>query len=84
MQRLGKTPKIFRILENLTEVEALQYEAKLIDIFGLITLGGSLCNLDEGLAPERRRLLYMDSFLELRHNRNFYKVTHVDGACTHA
>lgn len=52
---------------GLTESEALQMEAKLIDIFGLIPYGGLLANLDEGHRPYDRRNLYRESFMLLRH-----------------
>ncbi len=63
---LGKEPKVAIIKEGLTEAQALSYEAKLIDIFGLMPHKGMLCNLDEGLDPKKRRLAYRDSFNALR------------------
>jgi hypothetical protein len=58
------------IKDGLTEKEALMYESKLIDIFGLITHGGRLVNLDEGINSKERRKLYSD---ELSKINSFYK-----------
>jgi hypothetical protein len=66
LKRLGKEIKVIKLKEGLTESEALQLEAKLIDIFGLIPYKGLLTNLDEGHQPEARRALYQDAFLQLR------------------
>lgn len=66
LRNFGKAVQVFKIKERLTESEALQLEAKLIDIFGLIPQSGYLTNLDEGYAPKERRELYKDSFLNLR------------------
>lgn len=54
------------IKNNLTEIESLSYEDKLIDIFGLKVYGGMLANLDEGYKPRERRMLYpYDKLIEL-------------------
>jgi hypothetical protein len=65
IHKLGKEITVVKIKENLTEAEALQYESKLIDIFGLVTNNGLLSNLDEGLLPNKRRERYMNSYLSL-------------------
>jgi hypothetical protein len=63
---VGKEPIVYKLVENVSESEALQYEAKLIDIFGLIPQHGYLSNLDEGVNPDQRRTFYKDSLLKLR------------------
>lgn len=50
---------------DLTEKEALILESKLIDIFGLITNGGRLVNLDEGVNPKERKNRYKEQLHEL-------------------
>jgi hypothetical protein len=77
IERLGFVPKPVLLAERLTESEALHREAKLIDIFGLITSGGLLSNLDEGTLPKERRSLYKESYQRLR---RLNQVTHVNGA----
>ena len=49
-----------KLLDNLTEGKALEYEAKLIDILGIISLSkyGMLVNLDESTEALTRRSLY--------------------------
>ncbi|MFI5260836.1 MAG: hypothetical protein ACHQU0_03515 [Candidatus Paceibacteria bacterium] len=74
---LSRAPVAMKIADGLTESEALQRESKLIDIFGLITSGGKLCNLDEGLCPEQRREFYLSAYRLLR---PLNRVTHVNGA----
>jgi hypothetical protein len=69
----GKTAKIIKIKEGLTESEALQLEAKLIDIFGLAIYDGVLTNLDEGHNNSERIKMYLDNFRTLRRmNRQMY------------
>jgi hypothetical protein len=51
---------VFRVKGSLTEAEAFQAESKLIDIFGLLTNGGLLTNLDEGHHAILRKRLYRD------------------------
>lgn len=63
---LEKEPKAIKILDGLTEMEALMIESKLIDIFGLIPYGGLLVNLDEGINRDERRHLYRSEFDQLR------------------
>lgn len=58
------------IKDNLTELEALCLESKLIDIFGLIGKGGRLVNLDEGLKYKERQIRYG---IHLHEINNFYK-----------
>lgn len=57
--------KVQIIKDNLTEKQALMYESKLIDIFGLITTGGYLVNLDEGVRYNERRNKYINDLREL-------------------
>jgi len=64
-----------KILDNLTEGEALALEAKLIDILGLASLSkyGMLVNLDESIGAIERRQLYsheLSSKLLLKNNYN--------------
>lgn len=49
-----------KVAENLSEIQALSLESKLIDILGLkvFSSGGYLVNLDEGAEPVKRRKLY--------------------------
>jgi len=58
----GKEVKVVKIASDLTEVEALALESKLIDIFGLIPNKGLLTNLDEGLLPKERRRYYQVAY----------------------
>jgi hypothetical protein len=62
----GQDVEVVKLREGLTESEALQFEAKLIDIFGLIPYKGRLANLDEGMKPQERRSLYREALLTLR------------------
>jgi hypothetical protein len=76
LMKLGKTPIVHKVKEGLSESEALQLEAKLIDVFGLLPQSGYLSNLDEGYNPTQRRQLYLESFLVLRDiNRAMYAAT---------
>lgn len=52
--------------DNLSEVDALDFESKLIDIFGLAIHGGHLINIDEGLQRDHRRFCYRDALNKLR------------------
>ena len=62
---VGKEIEVIKLFENISEKEALSYESKLIDIFGLVPYGGRLTNLDEGLLPDKRRQLYVKEFESL-------------------
>jgi hypothetical protein len=77
--RLGLEPSVVRVADGLTESEALQCEAKLIDIFGLVTNGGMLSNLDEGVCPDVRRQRYIDAYQTLTRINIPLTSTHVDG-----
>jgi hypothetical protein len=55
--------------DGMTEIEALVMESKLIDMFGLISVGGRLANLDEGIKNKERRNKYAT---ELKALSNFY------------
>lgn len=71
---LGKEPETVRLAINLTESAALQLEAKLmIDVFGLLTSGGYLTNLDEGHSRTARRSRYRDHLLTL-HAHDYEKI----------
>jgi len=65
IESLGKEVKIIKLIESLTEIEALCFESKLIDIFGLIPHKGYLSNLDEGINKDMRRLIYRQEFEKL-------------------
>jgi hypothetical protein len=60
LDKLGKQIEVKIVAANLTKQEALAYEAKLIDIFGLKSVSkyGMLTNLDEGYNPTERRKMY--------------------------
>lgn len=60
MASFGYEPIVKILKDDLTEVEALSLESKLIDIFGLVTNRGRLTNLDEGLKKLERRALYRE------------------------
>ena len=66
LRGLEKEIEVVKLRADLSESEALQMEAKLIDIFGLIPYGGYLANLDEGYHAEARRLLYDSAFRNLK------------------
>ena len=70
LHRFNKEINVGILQTGLTEIEALMIESKLIDIFGLITTGGRLVNLDEGINSKERRLLYKD---ELHEISSFYR-----------
>lgn len=63
LKDFGKDFLVFKIKENLSEIEALCFESKLIDVFGIQGKGGRLVNLDEGVKHRERRLLYKDDYL---------------------
>jgi len=59
LHSLGKEVDVFIIKDNLSELEALCLESKLIDIFGLLSQrNGYLVNLDEGINSKERKELY--------------------------
>jgi hypothetical protein len=60
IEKSQKEISIIKIKENISEIEALSIESKLIDILGLKALSqeGYLVNLDEGFFPIERRKLY--------------------------
>jgi hypothetical protein len=66
IDQMGQEATVFTVCDSLTESEALQREAKLFDIFGLMSHGGRLCNLDEGSNASARRELYKAPLLLLR------------------
>ena len=69
-QRIRKSNndvEVFILKDNLTELEALCLESKLIDIMGLKAhyQYGLLVNLDEGYRSHERRQLYIDNYKNL-------------------
>lgn len=62
--------KIEIIKDNITELDALCLESKLIDIFGVIGKGGKLVNLDEGVKYKERQERYATHLMEIN---NYYK-----------
>lgn len=56
--------------DGLSERDALVLESKLIDIFGLTSVGGRLVNLDEGVKSKERKHKYSEQLKELN---LFYK-----------
>ena len=65
LREFGKDVVVEIIKDKLTEKEALMLESKLIDIFGLVSNGGRLVNLDEGINSKERRALYEGSLSTL-------------------
>ena len=63
----GGTVDCCIIEEGLSENKALELEAKLIDIFGVIGKSGSLVNLDEGTSVLARRSKYLSDY-KILHN----------------
>ena len=61
----GIAHHVFAVKDGLLETEALQLEAKLIDILGLIAYGGYLTNLDECQSKRLRRNLYKKAFAKI-------------------
>lgn len=57
-----KEVEVVILKDNLSELKALCYESKLLDIFGLIPHKGWLSNLDEGYLKEDRRNNYMEEY----------------------
>lgn len=62
IERANKEVQVKILFDNLTEREALMIESKLIDIFGLMSFGGWLVNLDEGVNNKLRKELYMNDY----------------------
>lgn len=77
IEQTGKQVQVLILKDNLTEVEALMLESKLIDIFGLKSYGGWLVNLDEGVNNQSRKQIYIDDYvninkmLKLKNQQNF-------------
>jgi hypothetical protein len=65
IQKSNKDVVVQIIKEELTEVQALAIESKLIDIFGLIVDRGYLVNLDEGKNNKIRRSLYTNDLMDI-------------------
>lgn len=66
IKAMGREVQVTKLKTALTESEALQLEAKLIDIFWLLPSGGYLCNLDEGYAKNERRKMYTNKLMSIR------------------
>lgn len=58
------------IRKDLSELESLELESKLIDIFGLAIHGGYLINIDEGYKKDHRRFSYRNHLINLRRIEN--------------
>lgn len=65
LHKFDKEIEVSIIKANLSELDALMMESKLIDIFGIISTGGNLVNLDEGINNKERQMLYKDALCEL-------------------
>lgn len=65
LSSFNKEPVVLILKNDLTELEALSYESKLIDIFGVIGKGGRLCNLDEGIKSNERRNMYTEDLKKI-------------------
>jgi hypothetical protein len=65
LKSFGKDVNVKIIEDNLTELEALCLESKLIDMLGIIGKGGKLVNLDEGVKPNERRSKYSKPLSEI-------------------
>jgi len=65
IEQAGKQVQIHIIKDNLTEIQALMLESKLIDIFGLKSYGGWLVNLDEGVNNQLRKKIYIDEYFNI-------------------
>ena len=65
IESAGKEIKVVKVFGGLSELDALCYESKLIDIFGLVPYRGLLTNLDEGINKDIRRLSYRKELEEL-------------------
>jgi hypothetical protein len=65
--------KPIKIIDNLSETQALEIESKLIDILGLKALSefGMLVNLDEGHNAKERRSLYTEPCLQVLRRNGF-------------
>lgn len=65
LHKFDKEISVEIIKTGLTELEALMYESKLIDIFGLVATGGKLVNLDEGINSKERKEMYKSQLHEI-------------------
>ena len=68
------TPIILK--DSLSELDALAYEAKLMDIFGSIACNGLLVNIDDGHRSKERKQLYK-KHLECINSINTYLLKDV-------
>ena len=66
MRGLNMEAQVFKVRTGLTESEALQLEAKLIDVFGLLPNRGYLTNLDEGFNSRARHDCYLPDLIKIR------------------
>jgi hypothetical protein len=75
-QNFKKDIEVRIIEDNVSELEALCLESKLLDIFGLNGKGGRLVNLDEGIKSAERREKYTEYLIELNsYYKNLLKVS---------
>ena len=65
IEKSEKAIQIKILKDNLTEREALMLESKLIDIFGLVSFGGWLLNLDEGINNALRKEIYLTDYVNV-------------------
>ncbi len=65
IEAFGEEVKVVKLITDISELDALSYESKLIDIFGLVAHGGLLTNLDEGLNKIERREFYRTEYESL-------------------
>lgn len=65
IEKSGKNIQVKLIQENLTERDALALESKLLDIFGLVSFGGWLVNLDEGINSNTRKNIYIEDYVNI-------------------
>jgi hypothetical protein len=65
IEMMQKSIDVKIIKDGLTKIEALSIESKLIDIFGIKSLGGWLINLDEGHNSQIRQLIYKEDLLKI-------------------
>jgi hypothetical protein len=65
LQKKNLEASVSIIKDGLTKSEALAFESKLIDIFGLIVDRGYLVNLDEGTQNKARRDLYENDLISI-------------------
>jgi hypothetical protein len=78
INNVDKEVSIKIIQDELSELDALCLESKLIDIFGLMVNHGKLVNLDEGINPIERRKLYKEYYFKLRKLDSYVLYKHIN------